>query len=1477
MKNALWILLPLSLAVTSPGQAGPRPPAADPQRKEYNDFTAAERGAHQTRWERVTWSTNRLGEAEPRTNAFVELSTGLNFFDAATSQWLPSREEWQVYPDVIVAQAGGPKVILARNLNLGGSVDVLTPEGLRLISNPVGLGFYDPVDGKHLLLAEIKDCAPQWGAATNEIVFRDCFEGIRGSIRYLYTRAGLHQHVVLEQRLRLPDNFSDRSRLECYTEFASDTPLPRITSRLLRREKDPLLRAQMVEPDFTDSELDFGEMAMGAGTAFTLGDTAEGQAIRVGKRFEMIDGRPVLTEAVEFKQLEPLLARLAAVERPKSGLFAVNASRQIKHATKAARLPHEHFRALEKEQEMKLVSNPLPESAVVIDYELLSSATNVTLKGDTLYYVSGLVNLSATTTIESTLVKFTNSSSAKINITGPIDCRTAAYRPAIFTSKDDNSLGESMLGSTGSPTNYYGNGLVISTAGSVLHDLRFSYAASAVTLDFAAGQIQLANVQFVNCQYPIDSSANDDNEIIVDNGLFHQAKYAITGGHNLTVRGRHLTAHQCEQFAHSSSGGGSYAYLTNCLLVGVTNWGSDFTFTTNSTAHFATDTGGIFQTVGAGSHYLADGSTNRNTGTTNVTASLLVALAKKTSYPPIVLSNVTVSVSTNLAPQAQRDSDTPDRGYHYDPIDWLTHWFTVTNNSVLTVTNGATIACYNDTGIWIADGSSIVSIGTPLAPNWFTRASLVQEQAITFGAGAPTSINSFHYADPGPTGVFRFSRFSCPAGDNDNHLFHIDASAEDRFAFDNLSVRDCEFWNGVSYFGGSKSRSGAVIVNNNLFHRSRFWAYNTYATQSLSVSNNLLLGMNLALYGPASDLWKVYDNAFDTCSFFISSHLITNGYNAYINCTNRLSPTNAHDFVLTNVAWQSGFLGDFYQPTNSPLINAGSLTNAGLAGLYHYTSTTNQMKETNSILNIGYHYVAVSNGLPVDADGDSVADYFEDTNGNGIFEAGDFGDWTNFLYANANFPSLNGNTNSNPLPNELWRPDVMGAVGLNHFMSVLNGGVAVCEKSNGSQVAFAKLEDFLRVTVTNALFAGTYPKTNELAGDPRVLYDHVSGRWFACALNANERHTLLAVSKTSDPVGSAGATWVSDNWNHYFIPTGWQPTTNFMDQPSLAVDGNGVYIAVYAIISAPAPGTANAKLRIAALPKSLLIDSTNIVQTNFIFDYPTNTTVYATNSYPYAKPAINFDPVTTNDPVWFVAANFAGDTNLYYNQLKWTNGLASAPVFIMTNWAQLSVTQSFSRLSGYDLPPPHLNTDGFVETRPQMAMVRNLNGTQFLWTCQHIGVNRYGTNGTGSLSADRTAIEWFKIQTTGPVSIADSGRIFDNSVTNPKFYCFPSMAVNKNGDFVVGFSGASAGASISDLVGAYYWGKLSNGASSTAPVCYFSARASTNSQTAIKGGDYSATTLDPVDGLTIWTIQEYAETNYAGYIYGTAVGRVSPY
>jgi hypothetical protein len=64
-----------------------------------------------------------------------------------------------------------------------------------------------------------------------------------------------------------------------------------------------------------------------------------------------------------------------------------------------------------------------------------------------------------------------------------------------------------------------------------------------------------------------------------------------------------------------------------------------------------------------------------------------------------------------------------------------------------------------------------------------------------------------------------------------------------------------------------------------------------------------------------------------------------------------------------------------------------------LRALYHFTTQPDQTKETNSVVDIGYHYVAVDGyGNPWDSDTDGVPDYLEDANGDGSVNSGET-DW----------------------------------------------------------------------------------------------------------------------------------------------------------------------------------------------------------------------------------------------------------------------------------------------------------------------------------------------------------------------------------------------------------------------------------------------------------------------------------------------------
>jgi hypothetical protein len=140
----------------------------------------------------------------------------------------------------------------------------------------------------------------------------------------------------------------------------------------------------------------------------------------------------------------------------------------------------------------------------------------------------------------------------------------------------------------------------------------------------------------------------------------------------------------------------------------------------------------------------------------------------------------------------------------------------------------------------------------------------------------------------------------------------------------------------------------------------------------------------------ASGTWLLKDNLFDQTTIS-QSGTPTHDYNSYVTNKNRLSPNGTHDKILTNApVFQTSYLGNYYYPTNGGLLNllidAGSRY-ATNAGLYHFTVTTNQVKETGTKVDIGFHYVATyADGVPYDTDEDGVPDYRQDPGGSDNYD-----------------------------------------------------------------------------------------------------------------------------------------------------------------------------------------------------------------------------------------------------------------------------------------------------------------------------------------------------------------------------------------------------------------------------------------------------------------------------------------------------------
>jgi hypothetical protein len=133
-----------------------------------------------------------------------------------------------------------------------------------------------------------------------------------------------------------------------------------------------------------------------------------------------------------------------------------------------------------------------------------------------------------------------------------------------------------------------------------------------------------------------------------------------------------------------------------------------------------------------------------------------------------------------------------------------------------------------------------------------------------------------------------------------------------------------------------------------------------------------------------------------------------------------------------------------------------------------------------------------------------------------------------------------------------------------------------------------------------------------------------------------------------------------------------------------------------------------------------------------------------------------------------------------------------------------------------------------------------------------------------------TAIQWYQLGLNGEVQ--QIGRIEDPlGVT---FYAYPSIAVNRNNDALIGYSRFSP----SQYASANYAFRFANdpvGALRTDSVLK-AGEASYGAGNPNRWGDYSNTVVDPVDDTAMWTIQEYAFIPFFVDRWGLWWGQISP-
>lgn len=674
---------------------------------------------------------------------------------------------------------------------------------------------------------------------------------------------------------------------------------------------------------------------------------------------------------------------------------------------------------------------------------IVSGRQSYVFKSGVTYYIGSSIQLYGDTIIEGNAVlKFDGdySPDASLVIKGTLTCKTTPYSPAILTSIDDDAPGEWIYFSGGYPQTAETGVPYLELAHSesnTISNLRISYADWGVTTPAVSRRLDVWDCQFVQCNYGVVNLVAGSSTDSLHNVLFAACGAAIGAASNsIAIEAEQVTA-DVGDFCLASATPSRMA-LTNSIV-----WGNAPTAASLTTIHVAFNPDLTnFQAVDAGNYYLAANSLLQQAGTAGISPRLQTELQTKTTYPPVAVAAYTTnSGAITLSPQALRYTNgAPDLGYYYDVLDY-TVGMLVLNGGTVTVLPGTAIGLRNEYvpaagryswwGFWLREGTAFISHGTPNKPIIFSDVQLVQEQqAYPCVASFVPDYEPVDSTTPAPVLDFRFCHFYAASA-----WYHVWAGYDSFYDYTvspdssmYLNLQDCNVHGGQinlgspDYYHYDLSQvyaPGAVAWVNNLFENvninlypAYYW-YNGVVNCDLRVQafNNLFKSGQLSLVSmPASaGNWTFTDNLFDKVHFLQYTNYdlpLDHDHNGYWPLLSpelgvweitRLAPINddggidaVNDVVLTTAPpYQAGPFGKFYLPNTTPLYGAGSRS-PGNAGLYHYTTRVDQMKEGNDTakvnVNIGLHYVTANNyGQPLDTDGDGIPDYVENWHGDGNY------------------------------------------------------------------------------------------------------------------------------------------------------------------------------------------------------------------------------------------------------------------------------------------------------------------------------------------------------------------------------------------------------------------------------------------------------------------------------------------------------------
>jgi hypothetical protein len=386
-------------------------------------------------------------------------------------------------------------------------------------------------------------------------------------------------------------------------------------------------------------------------------------------------------------------------------------------------------------------------------------------------------------------------------------------------------------------------------------------------------------------------------------------------------------------------------------------------------------------------------------------------------------------------------------------------------------------------------------------------------------------------------------------------------------------------------------------------------------------------------------------------------------------------------------------------------------------------------------------------------------------------------------------------------------PDNVGGVGDEHVVDFTSANFVVHDKQTGKILLQKNQTEFWK----DLGFAGiTRPN------DPRMLYDALAKRWIATIANDAEHKLYLAVSTTADP---------TKPWKGVLTPFD-SPDFGFR----MGVDKNGFYGCWWNHNQ-----DTHTMMNACALPKDDLIAASG----------PSFAGVQIFKDLEIESfPATDLDPNKAADAPAILLNREFGNAfeKLYLYKITWSG-----------KQANISKVQSIPLSRNYAAP----NATSHKMSAAQPSPGGRLRGDEARrTTCVYAhGGSVFTCNGAKRSLESRCGIFWCEVR------VSDGAVLQEGIVDDDKCdYVIPTLAVDANGNVGLGCTRSSE----TEFPSAYVMVHAVDDAKGTMRPAVLAVKGTTvyspkgEFPHGIPWGNYNSTCIDPADGLTFWTSQQYA-------------------